>query len=67
LPIQAFLPGGLLLQPGIEDFFLKSLRMWGNKSPAPPVYALKGGELNPKGIKISLNSQEFSRKTNHAE
>jgi hypothetical protein len=22
---------------GIEDFSLKSLRMWGNKSPAPPV------------------------------
>jgi hypothetical protein len=23
---------------GIEDFSLKSLRMWGNKSPTPPVF-----------------------------
>jgi hypothetical protein len=38
-------------QRGIEDFSLKSLRMRGNKSPVPPVYVLKGGELNLKGIK----------------
>jgi hypothetical protein len=34
---------------GIEDFTLKSLRMRGNKSPAPPVgSAPRGGVLNPK-------------------
>jgi hypothetical protein len=34
---------------GIEDFSLKSLRMWGNKSPTPPVLtAPRGGVLNPK-------------------
>jgi hypothetical protein len=37
---------------GIEDFSLKSLRMRGNKALAAPVSALKGGKLNPKGIKI---------------
>jgi hypothetical protein len=44
----------------IEDFSLKSLRMRGNKSPAPPVYLLKGGELNPKRIKkkvFNLNQE----------
>jgi hypothetical protein len=27
---------------GIEDFTLKSLRMWGNKSPTPPVLRPRG-------------------------
>jgi hypothetical protein len=37
---------------GIEDFFLKSLCMRGNKSPAPPVRsAPRGGVLNPKGLR----------------
>jgi hypothetical protein len=37
---------------GIEDFPLKSLRMRGNKYPAPPVLtAPRGGVFNPKGIK----------------
>jgi hypothetical protein len=35
-------------QRGIEDFSLKSLRMWGNKSPTPPVLRPKRGwVLNP--------------------
>jgi hypothetical protein len=32
---------------GIEDFSLKSLRMWGNKSPPPPVLRPKGRGINP--------------------
>jgi hypothetical protein len=36
---------------GIKDFSLKSLRMWGNKSPHPQFYALNGGELTPLAIK----------------
>jgi hypothetical protein len=37
-----------------KDFSLKSLRMRGNISPTPPVLtALKDGELNPKGFKVT--------------
>jgi hypothetical protein len=33
---------------GIEDFSLKSLRMWVNKSPTPPVFRSKPWVLNQK-------------------
>jgi hypothetical protein len=36
---------------GIEDFSLKYLRMWGNKSPAPPVFRPKGRGIKPKGLR----------------
>jgi hypothetical protein len=35
---------------GIEDFSLKSLRMWGNKSPTPPVFRSKLRGIKPKEI-----------------
>ena len=36
---------------GIEDFFLKSLCIRGNKSPVPPVLRPKGRGIKPKAIK----------------
>jgi hypothetical protein len=36
---------------GIEDFSLKSFRMWGNKSPTPPALRPKGRGIKPKAIK----------------
>jgi hypothetical protein len=35
---------------GIEDFSLMSLRMWGNKSPTPPVFRSKLRGIKPKKI-----------------
>jgi putative DNA primase/helicase len=37
----------------IKDFSLKSLRMRGNKSPAPPGLRPKGRGINPQGIKLA--------------
>jgi antitoxin (DNA-binding transcriptional repressor) of toxin-antitoxin stability system len=43
---------------GIEDFSLKSLRMRGNISPAPPVLtAPRGGELNPQWLESPFSYQ----------
>ena len=39
---------------GYEDFSLKSLRMWGNKSPAPP-------DLCPKATLIKSRKPRFQR------
>jgi hypothetical protein len=33
---------------GVEDFSLKSLRMWGNKSPTPPDFRPKGRGIKPR-------------------
>jgi hypothetical protein len=40
---------------GIEDFSLKSLRMWGNKSPIPPGFRSKLRGIKPKEILIKAN------------
>jgi hypothetical protein len=45
---------------GIEDFSLKSLRMRGNKSPAPPAgSAPRGGVLNPKRATPLINKENI--------
>jgi len=41
---------------GIEDFTLTSLRYGGTNPPHPRACVLKGGELNPNGIKIIRKS-----------
>jgi hypothetical protein len=35
---------------GIEDFSLKYSRIWGNKSPTPPVFRSKLRGIKPKEI-----------------
>jgi hypothetical protein len=36
--------------PGIDEFSLMSLRMWGNKSPTPSCSAASCGVLNQKNL-----------------